>query len=71
MSAEIKNGKIKWFDVSKGFGIIEPDEKDEPVLVHYSALPPGKINQVVSGTPVRYVVKDDGKVKKAIEVDLS
>lgn len=71
MSAEIKKGKIKWFDAAKGIGIIEPDEKDEPVLVHHSAIPPEKIDNAVAGTPVRYSVKDDGKVKKATEVELT
>ena len=31
-------GSIKWFDVSKGFGFIVPDEPMEDVLLHVSVL---------------------------------
>ena len=32
-------GAIKWFDVSKGFGFVVPDDDLPDVLLHVSCLP--------------------------------
>lgn len=47
-------GKVKWFNTSKGFGFIQPDEGGSDIFVHASALERGGIASLAEGQRVSY-----------------
>lgn len=56
-------GKVKWFNVTKGFGFIQPEEGGNDVFVHISALEKAGIKQLAEGQRVSYeLINSKGRV---------
>lgn len=54
-------GIVKWFNVSKGFGFIVPDEGSKDVFVHISALESAGLSSLLEGQRVEYEMGEDQK----------
>ena len=55
-------GTVKWFNATKGFGFIEPQDGGKDVFVHISAVQAAGLNGLNDGQKVSYdVVAERGK----------
>lgn len=56
-------GTVKWFNPTKGFGFIQPDDKGSDVFVHVSTLERAGIATLNDGQRVSYeLATNKGKV---------
>ncbi len=64
-----QQGKVKFFDVQKGFGFIEPDNGGKDIFVHRNNIPNlGPDQGLEDGEAVEFEVEDTEKGPSAIEV---
>jgi CspA family cold shock protein len=56
----VKEGTVKWFNASKGFGFIEQDNGGD-VFVHYSAIQTDGFKTLDEGARVQFEVVDGPK----------
>ncbi|WP_439392403.1 cold-shock protein [Bradyrhizobium sp. PMVTL-01] len=57
-------GTVKWFNATKGYGFIQPDDGGPDVFVHISAVQKAGYNGLAEGAKVSYelVTGRSGKV---------
>ncbi|MGD8999486.1 MAG: cold-shock protein [Granulosicoccaceae bacterium] len=61
-------GTVKWFNESKGFGFISPDEGGADVFVHFSAIQGSGFRTLVEGQKVSYDITEGQKGPQASNV---
>ncbi|MAU86870.1 MAG: cold-shock protein [Alphaproteobacteria bacterium] len=65
------NGKVKWFNLKKGYGFIEPEDGTKDIFVHVSALQNSGISNLLEEQQVTYdVAKEKGKTS-AVNISIS
>ena len=65
----MSNGTVKWFNTTKGYGFIQPEEGTQDVFVHISALQASGISDLADGQKVTYEL-ETGKNGKTSAVNL-
>ena len=54
-------GKVKWFNKTKGYGFIEPEEGDKDVFVHISAVKDSGMEDLDEGQELEFeIVENNG-----------
>ena len=62
----MKEGTVKFFNNSKGFGFIKPADSNEDIFVHESGL----IDDIRENDKVRYETEQGRKGLNAVNVEL-
>ena len=63
------SGTVKWFNPTKGFGFIQPDDSSRDVFVHISAVERAGLNSLNEGQKLSYTI-ESGREGKSSAVDL-
>src|SRR5579875_551185 len=67
---KMANGTVKWFNITKGYGFIAPNDGGKDVFVHASAVERSELNSLVEGQTIAFEVARDRRTGKESAVDL-
>jgi CspA family cold shock protein len=57
-------GTVKWFNATKGFGFIQPDDGGADVFVHISAVERSSLGSISEGQKLSYELERDQRSGK-------
>ena len=58
-------GTVKWFNATKGFGFIQPDDGGADVFVHISAVERAGMHSLNDGQKISYELEQDRRTGKS------
>jgi CspA family cold shock protein len=67
----MSTGTVKWFNDSKGFGYITPDDGSKDVFVHFSAIAAAGFKTLKEKDKVQFDVEENPKGPRAANVKMA
>jgi cold shock protein len=67
-TASMATGIVKWFNDSKGFGFITPDDGGDDLFAHFSAIVESGYKSLKEGQRVTFEVTEGPKGKQASNI---
>ncbi len=61
----MQTGTVKWFNATKGFGFIQPDDGSKDVFVHISAVERAGLPGLNEGQKISFELRADRKTGKS------
>ena len=58
-------GTVKWFNATKGYGFIQPDDCGKDVFVHISAVERAGLRELNEGQKLSYEIVADKRTGKS------
>ena len=62
------NGKVKWFNPTKGYGFISRDDDSKDVFVHSSAVKAAGLSSLAEGEAITFDVEEGAKGPAAVNL---
>ena len=62
------NGKVKWFNPTKGFGFIERENNEKDVFVHISAVKDAGMDGLDEGQEMTFEIEEGPKGPNAVNL---
>jgi CspA family cold shock protein len=63
-------GTVKWFNTTKGYGFIQPQDGGRDVFVHASAVERSDLRVLAEGQTISYEIERDARSGKESAVNL-
>ena len=58
------SGTVKWFNATKGYGFIQPDDGGQDVFIHISAVERAGLRELRDGQKISYEMATDRRTGK-------
>ncbi|MAK81517.1 MAG: cold-shock protein [Phenylobacterium sp.] len=62
------SGTVKWFNTTKGYGFIQPDDGGKDVFVHISAVEQAGMRALNEGDKVSYQLREERGKTAAVDL---
>ncbi len=63
-------GTVKWFNLTKGYGFIQPEDGSNDVFIHISELERAGIQKLAEGQRISYELASNKGKTSAVEIQL-
>jgi CspA family cold shock protein len=63
-------GTVKWFNETKGFGFIKPDDGGADLFAHYSGIKSKGFRTLKENQKVEYQIQQGQKGPQAVEINV-
>jgi CspA family cold shock protein len=61
-------GTVKWFNATKGYGFITPDEGDKDAFIHISEVERSGMARLNEGQRVSFQIRQEARGLKAVNI---
>ncbi len=65
------SGTVKWFNTTKGYGFIQPEDGGNDIFVHISAVQAAGMQSLDEGQKINYEIVQDERSGKSSAGNLS